>query len=159
ELSEREPFGRAGDLAGAATNRNIFVRSSAPRSLAERGSAARTRSSTRARRALLPLAWTAGIWWVSTDSFGPARTGPILVPPLQSFRPWANPDQLQTLHWLVRKAAHAGEYGVLAAAWCWALGRDDAHRPWLIPLALSVVTAAFDELHQAMTQTRTASIA
>ena len=73
--------------------------------------------------------------------------------------PSAGPEQLEALHWLVRKTAHAAEYGTLAALWRWALGNREAWRGWLAPLSLSILTAALDELHQSTTLTRTASLA
>jgi VanZ family protein len=113
----------------------------------------------RALRALPPLGWTAVIWWLSTDSWSATETSLLLLPMLGKVLPWATPEQLQTLHWLARKAAHATEYGVLASLWCWTLGRGAPRRPWVVPLILSIVTAGLDELHQAMTLGRTASAA
>ena len=121
--------------------------------------ASRKSLGARALRALPPLGWTAVIWWLSTDSWSATETGLFLIPLLKKVLPWAAVEQLQTLHWLARKAAHAMEYGVLAALWCSALGSRDAQRPWLVPLCLSIVTAGFDELHQAMTRERAASAA
>ena len=110
-----------------------------------------------ALRVLPPLAWTALIAWFSTGGWSATETSATLLPLLQRLLPWAAPEQLEALHWLARKAAHAVEYGVLAALWGWALGRRDARPRWLAPLGLSILTAALDELHQSTTLTRTAS--
>ena len=112
-----------------------------------------------ALRGLPPLAWTALIAWFSTDSWSTTQTASLLLPLLHRLLPWAAPEQLEVLHWLARKAAHAAEYGVLAALWSRALGSRDAWRSWLAPLGLSILTAALDELHQSTTLTRTANAA
>ena len=112
-----------------------------------------------ALRFLPPLGWTLLIAWFSSYTWGAAHTGAVLLPLLKRLLPWAAPEQLAALHWLTRKTAHALEYGVLAASWHWALASRDAFRGWPVPLALSILTAALDELHQATTLTRTGSAA
>jgi VanZ family protein len=111
----------------------------------------------RALRLLPPLAWTALISWLSTDSWSAVETASLLLPLLRRLTPWVASDQIEVVHWLIRKGAHAVEYAVLAALWSVALGRRHARPPWLAPLGLSVLTAAFDELHQATTLARTSS--
>jgi len=108
---------------------------------------------------LPPLAWTALIAWLSTDAWSATETAPRVLLILRWLLPSAAPDQLEALHWLARKAAHAFEYGVLAALWSRALGSRARKRGWIVPLGLSIVTAALDELHQSMTSARTGSIA
>ena len=112
-----------------------------------------------ALRFLPPLGWTLLIAWFSSDSWGAAQTGAFLLPVLKRLLAGAAPEQLAAAHWLARKTAHAIEYGVLAASWHWALASREAFRGWLVPLALSLLTAALDELHQATTLTRTGSAA
>jgi len=111
----------------------------------------------RARRILVPLAWTALIAWLGTDTFGAGATGSIIVPVLHWLLPGAPPENIETIHWALRKAAHVAEYGILAALWAWALTSTDGARPWLVPFGLTVVTAALDELHQSFTRMRTSS--
>jgi VanZ family protein len=108
---------------------------------------------------LPPLAWTALIAWLSTDTWSAAETAPTLFLVLRRLLPWAAPDQLEALHWLARKAAHAVEYGVLAALWSRALESRARRKGWIAPLGLSILTAAIDELHQSTTDTRSGSIA
>ena len=110
-----------------------------------------------ALRFLPPLGWTLLIAWLSSDSWGADQTGAFLLPLLERLLPWAAPEQLAAAHGLVRKTAHVLEYGVLAASWHWALASREALRGWPVPLALSLLTAALDELHQATTLTRTGS--
>ena len=111
----------------------------------------------RALRLVPPLAWTALVFWLSTDSWSATETASLLLPLLRRLMPWAAPEQIEMLHWLGRKGAHAVEYGVLAVLWSFSLGSRGAWRRWLAPLGLSILTAVLDELHQATTQTRTPS--
>jgi VanZ family protein len=108
-------------------------------------------------RVLPPLGWTALIAWLSTTDWSAAETRAFLLPALEHLLPWAAPEQLEAMHWLARKSAHAVEYGVLAALWRWALASRETARGWLAPLGLSVLTATMDEVHQATTLTRTGS--
>ncbi|HXJ78531.1 MAG TPA: Nramp family divalent metal transporter [Candidatus Methylomirabilis sp.] len=111
----------------------------------------------RALRLVLPLGWTALIAWLSTDTWSANETGTFFVPLLERLIPWASPDQIEGIHWLIRKTAHAVEYGVLASLWSVALQRRHAPRRWRAPLGLAILTAALDELHQATTVARTPS--
>lgn len=88
---------------------------------------------------------------------------------LEPFLRWLNPDisaaAIDTVRWLVRKAAHMSEYAVLAWLWWRALRRpvrNDA-RPWSwktagAAWALTVLYAASDEFHQTFVANRTGSI-
>ena len=107
----------------------------------------------RALRWLPPLGWTALIAWFSTDQWSGVETQARIVPFLSAVLPWATPETLDALHWMIRKAAHVTEYGVLAALWGVALGG------WRRALALSALTALLDELHQGTTLSREGSVA
>jgi VanZ family protein len=111
----------------------------------------------RLRRLALPLAWTGVIAWFSGDRWSSAATESLL-PLLSALLPWAAPEQIEAAHGLVRKAAHVAEYAVLAALWLRALA-PAMGAAWPVALALSVVTATVDELHQSTTLTRTGSAA
>ncbi|HET7875165.1 MAG TPA: VanZ family protein [Methylomirabilota bacterium] len=112
-----------------------------------------------ALRFLPPLVWTGCIAWFSSDAWSAARTGARLLPLLHALLPWAAPEQLEALHWLIRKTAHLLEYAILAGLWLRALARSAKTAGWRLPLALSLVTAALDELHQSTTLTRGGSAA
>lgn len=112
-----------------------------------------------ALRFLPPLLWTALIAWLSGSAWSAARTASRLLPLLQALLPFAAPDQLEAIHWLIRKTGHVLEYAVLAALWSRALGAGAARRPWRAPFGLSALTALLDELHQGATLTRGASAA
>jgi VanZ family protein len=103
-------------------------------------------------RLLAPLAWTCAIAWFSSDAWSRPSTQGLVGPLLHALAPWLAPEAIEALHWLVRKTAHAVEYGILAALWHWALGG------WRASLLLSMLTAALDEAHQATTATRQGSL-
>lgn len=106
-----------------------------------------------ALRLLPPLCWTALIAWLSTSGWSADRTSAALAPWLRALLPWALPEQIEAMHWLLRKGGHFLEYAVLAALW----RRVFPSRGWRRPLALSVLTAALDELHQALIPEREGS--
>src|SRR5207247_6142530 len=89
-----------------------------------------------ALRVLPPLAWTAMIAWFSTAGWSAVETASVLLPLLRWLAPSAGPEQLEAFHWLVRKTAHAAEYGTLAALWRWALGSREAWRGRVAPRGL-----------------------
>jgi VanZ family protein len=108
----------------------------------------------RASRLAAPLVWTALIAWFSTDTWSGEQTASVLGPWLRGLLPWAGPDLIASAHWLVRKLAHMAEYGVLAVLWVWALGGGHSRAARIWALALSIATAALDELHQSTTDLR-----
>ena len=108
---------------------------------------------------LPPLGWTLVVAWFSTSGWSATDTAAFFAPALRWLWPGAAPEQIAALHWLSRKAAHATEYGLLAALWHRAHATREAPGRWRAPLALSILTASLDELHQATTLTRTGSVA
>lgn len=112
-----------------------------------------------ALRFLPPLAWSALIAWFSGAGFGAGATAPLFEPWLRAIAPWATPEQIAAMHWLIRKTGHVVEYAVLGLLWSRALSRDGSSIPWRRPLLLAALTAALDELHQATTLTREGSVA
>lgn len=57
--------------------------------------------------------WTLLIWTLSSQWFSAANTSSLLIPLLHWLFPKLRPDTLGWVHFLVRKSAHAFEYGVL----------------------------------------------
>ena len=114
---------------------------------------------TTARRFLPPLAWSALIAWFSGAGWHGGATAPLFEPWLRALLPWALPEQIAGVHWLLRKTGHVVEYAVLALLWRRALAGPDAPAPWRWPLALAVLTAGLDEMRQALTPTREGRIA
>ena len=111
---------------------------------------------------LPPLIWMSVIFGFSTDTFSGENTGSLLYTILHYFWPSLTPEQFQPLHFLVRKASHFTEYGILALLlfrafrgnsrdrwrWSWALWT------WL----LVALYALSDEWHQSFSANRTASL-
>ena len=106
---------------------------------------------------LLPVAWMGFIFWLSTGSFSAEETGGLILPLLRALFPWASLPQLEFLHWLGRKAAHVGEYAVLAGLWHRAFPRGGGAARPLTSFALTAGYAIVDELHQGWTGSRGAS--
>ena len=110
-------------------------------------------------RFLPPLVWSALIGWCSGAGFSATATAPFLEPWLRAMLPWAGPEQIAALHWLLRKAGHVVEYAVLALLWSRALAAEARTAPWRRPLLLAALTAVLDEAHQATIHVREGSVA
>ena len=111
------------------------------------------------RRWLAVVSWATVILLLSTDYFGGEQTGAVLLPLLHALFPRATPEMLETLHGLVRKAAHLSEYAVFGVLLLRALAPDDRLRPrqlWLTVLGGGLL-ATIDEAQQAVAPGRTGS--
>jgi len=108
-----------------------------------------------------PLAWMAVIFALSTDIGSTERTTRLLLPLLRWLVPGAAPDQLATLHGLLRKVGHVAEYAVLALLWCRAIRSSRTLGPrasaWTA-LAAALAWALLDEWHQSTLPSRTGSV-
>lgn len=107
-----------------------------------------------------PLVWMAVIMVLSSASFGSERTGGILMGLLGALPSWIAPAAIPSLPGVLRKAAHVGEYAVLALLWFRALIRDPARPTWVAAagaFAICVAWAALDETHQWFVPGRTGS--
>ena len=104
--------------------------------------------------------WAVFIFVMSTDSFSAAHTGTIIEPILRRLLPSFSTDQIDEIHYTIRKCAHFTEYFVFGLIlyravrsantgwrWTWGLGA------WIIAAGYS----ALDEIHQAFVSSRTAS--
>jgi VanZ family protein len=100
------------------------------------------------------------ILWLASDSGSTERTGRFLLPALRFVFPGASPLQLDALHGLVRKLAHATEYAILAGLWLRAFVAGDV-TSWRTAAwragAIAVGWAAIDESFQATVTSRTGS--
>jgi VanZ family protein len=99
-------------------------------------------------RLLPPLCWTGLIAWLGSAYWSSANTSSWLSPTLRAIFPRASAAQIETIHFVIRKAAHVFEYAVLSGLWRRALGG------WRAPLALCLFTATLDELRQTVTPGR-----
>ena len=73
-------------------------------------------------RLLPPLCWTGLIAYFGGSQWSEAHTAAWLGPILRALLPIASPEELATVHLLIRKAAHVIEYAVLAVLWRRSIG-------------------------------------
>jgi VanZ family protein len=111
------------------------------------------------------VGWMAFIFVGSTDAFSSGHTSRFIGPFLRWLWPGLPDAAVESAVFWIRKAAHVTEYAVLAVLWWRALRRPVRRdpRPWSWPVAGqallgSALWAAADEIHQAFTATRGASI-
>lgn len=110
------------------------------------------------------LLWMVLIFSASADANSTQHTSRFLEPFLRWLDPSISLEAIDSVRWLVRKAAHMTEYALLAwLAWRAVRRprRRDA-RPWswtAAGIALAIVTAyaATDEFHQTFVPNRTGS--
>lgn len=104
--------------------------------------------------------WATLIFLMSTDTFSASHTSSIIEPILRWLLPSFSTDQIDEIHYTIRKCAHFTEYFVFGLflyravrsanvgwRWTWGLGA------WTIAAGYS----ALDEIHQAFVSSRTAS--
>jgi len=118
-------------------------------------------------RRLLPwlptLLWLSVLASFSTDVFSAEHTGTVLWKIIHALYSGITERQFQALHFLVRKAAHFGSYGILGvfAFYSWRASLPARPRWTLrwsgLALLLTLAAAALDEFHQSFVSSRTAS--
>jgi VanZ family protein len=119
--------------------------------------------------------WLGVIRAESTDTASAANTGVILYKVIVTVAPHVEPSFVEQLNAILRKSGHFLGYAILSALVLLALRdtnrdrlRSLLHRPWgiylrdywraewaLLGILLTVVTAAFDEIHQTFIPSRT----
>jgi VanZ family protein len=102
--------------------------------------------------------WIAVVLGFSGDQSSAESTSRFLFPLLRWIFPALSEENLQLIHFVVRKGAHAFEYAVLAALTYRALRESSA--PWRsagFALALVTAVAAADETHQTFAVAREGS--
>ena len=108
------------------------------------------------------VVWMLLIFLASTGEFSASNTSRILRPLLLWLFPGISEEALARTHFLVRKAAHFTEYGVLAifAARAFiASSHERLRRGWFFfALLLIVLYSLSDEYHQTFVASRTGSI-
>ena len=110
------------------------------------------------------LLWMGLIFLMSAmpGDLSSAQSGAILefiLHLLERIFPSGVPVSPDTLHLLIRKAAHMAEYAVLALLNLRALRLSGAKRPALDALLMTAAYAATDEFHQGFVEARGPSIA
>jgi VanZ family protein len=108
------------------------------------------------------VAWLVFIYLASTDAFSAKHTASILEPILRWFDPGISRAKIRSIHFVVRKAGHFCEYGILAVfaarAFRWTRGLG-FYKHWALwAIALVAVYSLTDEFHQSFVSSRTASI-
>jgi VanZ family protein len=109
---------------------------------------------------LLVLLWTAVLWWLGSEGGSLNSTSRFIGPLLRWLLPEAPQSALDQIHFLLRKGAHVGGYGVLTLLTLRALlasTRAAAPRLAVLALAWVLAVAACDEIHQASSPARTGS--
>ena len=110
------------------------------------------------------LVWMGVIFLASTDLGSAAHTSRFLTPLLKWLRPGITREQLEFVHFLIRKAAHLTEYAILAVLSYRSLVRVFPGRAGRAPLQLLFLAAglcacyaSLDEFHQSFVSSRGAS--
>jgi VanZ family protein len=112
----------------------------------------------------LPILFWLGVIFVgSTDLMSAEHTSRFIVPFLQRLKPDISPEMLASIHFIIRKSAHVGEYAILALLLFRAV-TSITHRKW--PMSILKVgvwvaclfVAATDEFHQTFVQSRGAAV-
>jgi VanZ family protein len=108
------------------------------------------------------VAWACFVLFASSASFSAPNTSRIIRPLLLWLFPEISEASLASVHFLVRKAAHFTEYGVLAllAARAFRTSHKLKLRQlwWLAAFALVACVALVDEYHQSFLPSRTGTI-
>jgi len=103
------------------------------------------------------LLWTALVFFASTDTFSAEHTGGVLAFVLAHTVGEVSETAFSTLHFLVRKAAHVTEYGILALMWfrAWRGPSTSWQLAWAREsLAICLAVAGVDEFHQSFAASR-----
>lgn len=121
------------------------------------------------------VVWLGIIRAESTDSASSANTGALLYGVMSTIFPHVNPSLVEQLNAVIRKTGHFLGYAILSGLVLLALRntnrdrlRSVLQRPWgiylrdywrgewaLLGILLTVITAAFDEIHQTFIPSRT----
>ncbi|HEX8146317.1 MAG TPA: VanZ family protein [Pyrinomonadaceae bacterium] len=108
------------------------------------------------------IAWACFVLFASSSSFSASNTSRIIRPLLLWLFPDISEASLACVHFLVRKAAHLSEYGLLAllAARAFRTSRKEKLRRRWWPAAFTLVAcvALVDEYHQSFLPARTGTV-
>lgn len=114
---------------------------------------------------LPPLGWMGLIFSASADTQSFRRSAGLFYPLMHWLFPGLSADTIEGIHFVFRKCGHLTEFAILALLFWRAIRqpkRGDA-RPWRwdeagLALALVLVYAATDELHQVFVPLRTGMV-
>jgi VanZ family protein len=106
--------------------------------------------------------WICCIFLLSTESFSAENTSRILERLLRFFMPRITTGEINTIHFLVRKAVHVTEYCIASLLLFHSFRNTiQFQRYWwwvLYSLVIVIFVAATDEYHQAFVISRTSSV-
>ena len=107
------------------------------------------------------VAAMAFIYWMSTDAFSAKNTYHFIDPIIRFFAPDLSRKDIYLVHSVIRKAAHVTEYFFLGVLLFRAFRAGSNERQWGkwggASLAVVLVYAAGDEIHQSFILSRTSS--
>jgi VanZ family protein len=109
------------------------------------------------------IVWVGVIFLGSTDLMSADHTSRFIVPFLRWLKPDISAETLASIHFIVRKCTHVGEYGILALLLLRAATLMTNYKRSIPILYLSVwgvclIVAATDEFHQTFVASRGASV-
>jgi len=110
---------------------------------------------------LLVLIWAAVIFGFSTDTFSSDHTQTVVIDVLQALLPHAPEHTLITMHDVVRKLAHFGNYFVFGLLLFRAVRAPEKGWAWrwaYLAVLIAALYASSDEIHQIFVPSRGASI-
>ena len=101
--------------------------------------------------------------WFSSDTFSADHTGTVLLRIIHAVFGPVSQHAFEQIHFLVRKAAHFGAYGMLSALafFSWRATLATAQlwtlRWSVLALLLTLLAGSMDEFHQSFVSSRTSS--
>jgi len=109
------------------------------------------------------LVWVGVIFLGSTNLMSAEHTSRFIIPFLRWLKPDISAETLPSIHFILRKCAHVGEYAVLGllllrAATLMTNFKRSIPILYMSVLAVCVVVAATDECHQTFVASRGASV-
>ena len=111
---------------------------------------------------LPPLIWMVVIFSASSDAKSSHHSSTLFEPLMRWLFPLMSQLRIEEIHYVFRKCAHMAEFAVLAGLFWWAIRRTKdraaGHWAWrdaVLALALVVLYAASDEIHQRFVPGRT----
>jgi VanZ family protein len=109
------------------------------------------------------LVWVGVIFLGSTNLMSAEHTSRLIVPFLRWLKPSISAETLASIHFILRKCAHMGEYAVLGllllrAATLMTNSKRSIPILYVSVLAVCVFVAATDEFHQTFVASRGASV-
>jgi VanZ family protein len=108
------------------------------------------------------ILWIGFIYLMSTATFSAQHTSMIIAPILRFLKPSISPEEINFIHFLIRKAAHITEYFISGILLFRAYKGDSNDRHvwrWAFAALVTIIMIALaDEFHQSFVSVRTSSL-